>query len=178
MHKISQKLSQEWTVPPYETLIPHKMTVWMNPYSCYQHIAQASNLTKSVKIMHLVYLVVGTTHIIIRMDHCTLWHICRTHTRDSSNALVMHPSHHPTKLHLSLWGHFFQALHFVSLVAHTYLLWLLPNFTFVTLTVPRIIPMNYFKIREKKYFFHSKFHKVPIIHFVSLKSPTDILWIH
>lgn len=122
-----------------------------------------------MRIKHLVYLVVGTTCIIIRMDHCTLWHICHTHTRDSSNTLVMFPSHHPTKLHLSLWGHFFQALHFVSLVAHTYLLWLHPNLTFVTLTVPTVYPVNDFKIREKKYFFHSKFCKVPIICIVSLK---------
>ena len=161
MHKLSQNSSQEWTVPPYETLITHIMADWMNPYSCYQHINQVSNLTESVKIKHWVYLVVGTTHIIIRIDHCTLWHICRTHPRDSSNALVSHPSHYPTKLHLSLWGHFFQALHFVSLVAHTYLLWLLPNFTFVILTVPRIIPMNDFKIRKKNVFFIQNFTKYP-----------------
>ena len=150
MHKISQKLSQEWTVPPYETLITLTLAVWMNPCSCYQCIAQASNLTKTMQIKHWVHLVVATTHIIIRMDYCTLWHIYHTHPRDSSNALVSHPSHHPTKLHLPLWGHFFQALHFVSLVAHTYLLWLHPNLTFVTLTVPTVYPMNDFKIRDKK----------------------------
>ena len=161
MHKISQKLSQEWTIPPYETLIAHTIAVWMNPYSCFQYIIQTSNLTKTMRIMHLVYLVVGTTCIIIRMDHCTLWHICHTHPRNSSNTLSMHPSHYPTKLHLSLWGHFFQALHFVSLVAHTYLLWLHPNLTFVALTVPTVYPMNGFKIREKKYFFTQKNTKYP-----------------
>ena len=161
MHKISQNSSQEWTVPPYETLIRHKMTVWMNPYSCYQYITQTSNLTKTVRIKHWVYLVVATTYIIIRMDHCTLWHICHTHPRNSINPLFMHPSHYPTKLHLSLWGHFFQALHFVSLVAHTYLLWLHPNLTSVTLIVPTVYPMNDFKIREKKYFFTQNFTKYP-----------------
>lgn len=161
MHKLSQQLSQEWTVPPYETLITYTLAVWMNPYSCYQHIAQARNLTKIMRIMHLVYLVVATTHIIIKMDYCTLWHICHMHPRSSNDTLVIHPSHHSTKLHLSLWGHFFQALHFVSLVAHTYLLWLLPNFTFVILTVPRIIPMNDFKIRKKNVFFIQNLTKYP-----------------
>ena len=161
VHKISQKLSQEWTIPPYETLITHTLVVWMNPYSCYQCIAQASNLTKTMQIKHWVYLVVGTTHIIIRMDHCTLWHICRTHTRSSDYALVMFPSHHPTKLHSPLWGHFFQALHFVSLVAHTYLIWLLPKLTFVILTVPTVYPMNGFKIRDKNVFFIQKITKYP-----------------